>query len=235
MEFDAGLNAAVRRLRAALGDEAEKPRYIETVPRKGYRFNRDAATANYRGVCRSIGHSFQGIAGDGCGRNSLAHRLRNVRPFWRRAVGIYRRHWVLAVAMTLIALGVFGIRQWRELNAADGGAITASNEQLRRGDFFTQRRAPGDLRSGQGKTVRAGVEPRSVVSPGMGRAWQACTGSKSPRASSHSKSACRKIRAAAQKALDPRSATGRGASAHGPLPQGHGKRFSRSSTFCQGG
>src|ERR1700760_1595000 len=38
VEFDAGLNAAVRRLRAALGDEAETPRYIETVPRKGYRF-----------------------------------------------------------------------------------------------------------------------------------------------------------------------------------------------------
>src|SRR5882724_3739573 len=38
VEFDAALNAAVRRLRAALGDEAETPRYIETVPRKGYRF-----------------------------------------------------------------------------------------------------------------------------------------------------------------------------------------------------
>src|SRR5690349_21778105 len=38
VEYDAGLNAAVRRLRAALGDEAETPRYIETVPRKGYRF-----------------------------------------------------------------------------------------------------------------------------------------------------------------------------------------------------
>ena len=38
VEFDAALNAAVRRLRATLGDEAETPRYIETVPRQGYRF-----------------------------------------------------------------------------------------------------------------------------------------------------------------------------------------------------
>ena len=38
VDFDTALNAAVRRLRAALGDEAEKPRYIETLPRRGYRF-----------------------------------------------------------------------------------------------------------------------------------------------------------------------------------------------------
>src|SRR5882757_11543437 len=38
VEFDAALNAAVRRLRAILGDEAETPRFIETAPRQGYRF-----------------------------------------------------------------------------------------------------------------------------------------------------------------------------------------------------
>ena len=38
VDFDSALNAAMRRLRAALGDEAETPRYIETIPRHGYRF-----------------------------------------------------------------------------------------------------------------------------------------------------------------------------------------------------
>jgi DNA-binding winged helix-turn-helix (wHTH) protein/TolB-like protein len=38
VDFDTGLNSAVRKLRVALHDEAETPRYIETVPRKGYRF-----------------------------------------------------------------------------------------------------------------------------------------------------------------------------------------------------
>jgi eukaryotic-like serine/threonine-protein kinase len=37
VDFDHGLNAAVRRLREALGDSAEAPRFVETVPRKGYR------------------------------------------------------------------------------------------------------------------------------------------------------------------------------------------------------
>jgi TolB-like protein/DNA-binding winged helix-turn-helix (wHTH) protein len=38
VEFETSLNAAVRKLRSALGDDADTPRYIETVPRKGYRF-----------------------------------------------------------------------------------------------------------------------------------------------------------------------------------------------------
>ena len=38
VDFEHGLNAAVRRLRVALGDSADKPRYIETLPRRGYRF-----------------------------------------------------------------------------------------------------------------------------------------------------------------------------------------------------
>ena len=38
VEFDDGLNTAIRKLRQALGDNAEKPRFIETVTGKGYRF-----------------------------------------------------------------------------------------------------------------------------------------------------------------------------------------------------
>jgi TolB-like protein/DNA-binding winged helix-turn-helix (wHTH) protein/Tfp pilus assembly protein PilF len=38
VDFEHGLNAAVKRLRDAMGDTAENPRYIETLPRRGYRF-----------------------------------------------------------------------------------------------------------------------------------------------------------------------------------------------------
>ncbi len=38
VEFDASLSVAVGKLRQALGDEAENPRFIETIPRRGYRF-----------------------------------------------------------------------------------------------------------------------------------------------------------------------------------------------------
>ncbi len=38
VDFEHGLNAAIKRLRSTLGDSADHPRYIETVPRHGYRF-----------------------------------------------------------------------------------------------------------------------------------------------------------------------------------------------------
>src|SRR2546425_5663597 len=36
--FDDGLNTAIKKLRDALGDSAEKPRLVETLPKHGYRF-----------------------------------------------------------------------------------------------------------------------------------------------------------------------------------------------------
>jgi Tol biopolymer transport system component/DNA-binding winged helix-turn-helix (wHTH) protein len=38
VEFERGMNAAVAKLRQALGDSADNPRFIETIPRRGYRF-----------------------------------------------------------------------------------------------------------------------------------------------------------------------------------------------------
>ncbi|HKS97128.1 MAG TPA: winged helix-turn-helix domain-containing protein, partial [Terriglobia bacterium] len=38
VEFDHSINAAIKRLRQALGDDAERPLYVETIPRRGYRF-----------------------------------------------------------------------------------------------------------------------------------------------------------------------------------------------------
>jgi DNA-binding winged helix-turn-helix (wHTH) protein len=38
VDFDHSLNAAVKRLREALGDSADNPQFVETIPRRGYRF-----------------------------------------------------------------------------------------------------------------------------------------------------------------------------------------------------
>jgi eukaryotic-like serine/threonine-protein kinase len=38
VDFDHALNTAVKKIRASLNDDADSPRYIETVPRRGYRF-----------------------------------------------------------------------------------------------------------------------------------------------------------------------------------------------------
>lgn len=56
VDFDHGLNAAVNKLREALGDSAEKPRFIETVPRVGYRF-----------IAALDGHADQAVESDRSG------------------------------------------------------------------------------------------------------------------------------------------------------------------------
>src|SRR5208282_842559 len=38
VDFELGLNRCIRQIRAALGDNPEQPRFIETIPKRGYRF-----------------------------------------------------------------------------------------------------------------------------------------------------------------------------------------------------
>src|SRR5205085_2025432 len=45
VDFDRGLNKAIARVRDALGDDADNPRFIETLPSRGYRFLSQAGPA----------------------------------------------------------------------------------------------------------------------------------------------------------------------------------------------
>ena len=38
VDFERGLNFAVRQIRVTLGDDADQPRFLETLPKRGYRF-----------------------------------------------------------------------------------------------------------------------------------------------------------------------------------------------------
>src|SRR5579863_6924218 len=45
-DFDQALNIAIGKLRSALGDSAESPRFIETLPKRGYRFIADVSVVH---------------------------------------------------------------------------------------------------------------------------------------------------------------------------------------------
>jgi serine/threonine protein kinase/DNA-binding winged helix-turn-helix (wHTH) protein/sugar lactone lactonase YvrE len=62
VEFDHSINAAIKRLRRALGDTAETPRFIETLPRRGYRFIYPA-----QGVMEAPDQSQPPVSGDADG------------------------------------------------------------------------------------------------------------------------------------------------------------------------
>src|SRR5271156_4827211 len=60
VDFDHGLNKAISKIREALGDSAESPRFIETVARRGYRFLADVKVTEEASLCNSelatVGH-----------------------------------------------------------------------------------------------------------------------------------------------------------------------------------
>src|ERR1700681_2263688 len=87
VDFDHSLNAAIRRLRDALGDSAENPRFVETVARRGYRFLAPVSFSNGKGAIQS-----QPVAIE-----SAPH------PAWR-----FHILWILvgASAVVLVLLGI---------------------------------------------------------------------------------------------------------------------------------
>jgi Tol biopolymer transport system component/DNA-binding winged helix-turn-helix (wHTH) protein len=91
VDFEHGLNAAVKRLRDALGDSADNPRFIETLARRGYRF---IAPVNDPAVAPK----------------ELAQSPQSVQPSQpRQAVSHTRRYWQVALATSLVLLfGIFG-------------------------------------------------------------------------------------------------------------------------------
>jgi len=66
VDFEHSLNAAVRRLRVALGDEADVPRFVETVHKRGYRFLAVSLSAMPKGTKvewrRRRSHTLRGSA-----------------------------------------------------------------------------------------------------------------------------------------------------------------------------
>ena len=82
VDVEQGLNHTIKQVRAALGDDAESPRYVETIPRRGYRFiapvEAAGRTEGCPGACRVRGHATRAraqrehVAGRGraaeCGR-----------------------------------------------------------------------------------------------------------------------------------------------------------------------
>jgi DNA-binding winged helix-turn-helix (wHTH) protein/tetratricopeptide (TPR) repeat protein len=66
-DVDQGLNIAVKKLRDALGDSAEKPRFVETLPRRGYRFIEpvsliDGTASTARGASGNVSVAGRGAA-----------------------------------------------------------------------------------------------------------------------------------------------------------------------------
>ncbi len=110
VDFDVGLNSAIKRLRDALGDSAEEPRYIETLPRRGYRFVAPVAT-HPQGIPQTqvpaepateVRVAPEAIATSGSNVSPVPHRVRGARLAWLLpGLGVL----VLVVVVTIMRFG----------------------------------------------------------------------------------------------------------------------------------
>jgi TolB-like protein/DNA-binding winged helix-turn-helix (wHTH) protein/Flp pilus assembly protein TadD len=62
-DFDQAVNIAIAKLRSALGDSAENPRYIETLPKRGYRFIADVSFVDADGRIGRLESASEDLAG----------------------------------------------------------------------------------------------------------------------------------------------------------------------------
>src|SRR6266850_1282623 len=87
VDFDNGMNTSINKLREALGDSADNPRFIETLPRRGYRF-----IAPVTGV-------------DGTARETATGARATAPPRSRKVAA--------TVAVVVLAAGIAGGFLWR--------------------------------------------------------------------------------------------------------------------------
>jgi DNA-binding winged helix-turn-helix (wHTH) protein len=109
VDFDNSVNAAVNRLREALSDSAENPRFVQTLPRRGYRFIAPVDTAH----AVAPGTSTSPLSVQDVVPGVRATRFPRHSWFWISA----------AVIVVLLALGAYRWKVGRLASSAPPGSI----------------------------------------------------------------------------------------------------------------
>ena len=108
VNFEHGLNAAVKRLRQALNDSADNPRFVETLPRRGYRFIAPIQALNAGGGAPTVNEAPPGEPAPEAGDLPEAKdqvELSQRAPAWKRS----------GLAL-LVVLGIFTVWMLRPKN-----------------------------------------------------------------------------------------------------------------------
>ena len=158
VEFDAALNAAVRRLRATLGDEAETPRYVETVPRQGYRFiGAVRAWRETPAIAVAVEPAIASL--------TPAPPAASLSP--RLASRITPRAGIAIAVAAVVGVGIAAAWAWyTPASRPEGAENVLSSEAMVRAKFFAQRRHSGDLERATKEYERA-----LSLAPNLAGAW----------------------------------------------------------------
>jgi len=127
VDFETGLNAVVRKLREALADNPENPRYIETIPKRGYRFLGQVDSKGITEPSVSSGQDSPNVelTSTSQGRRTIASLVETVSEY-RRAKHV----WMIAaavfalggLALTIVELNVLKVAGLHERAFGASGA-----------------------------------------------------------------------------------------------------------------
>jgi eukaryotic-like serine/threonine-protein kinase len=122
VDFDRSLNKAMTKLRAALGDSAGSPRYVETIPRHGYRFLAPVYQLHqeYERSAEQVFHNSSEGNGNGVAREKS---LRDFRITSLRTPSGKKRLFGLLAAVALAGVALAAARVWRP--ATSNGASSS--------------------------------------------------------------------------------------------------------------
>jgi TolB-like protein/DNA-binding winged helix-turn-helix (wHTH) protein/tetratricopeptide (TPR) repeat protein len=105
VDFDHGLNNAINRLREALNDSADSPKFIETLPRRGYRFVAEVSDETARET--PTGVVSDTAANPGPSSAMTQGRVESAKPPSPRSAVRTSRHWLVAGGGVVAAALIF--------------------------------------------------------------------------------------------------------------------------------
>ncbi|MGC1186375.1 MAG: winged helix-turn-helix domain-containing protein [Candidatus Acidiferrales bacterium] len=186
VDFEDGLHTAVRKLREALCDDSEKPRYVETVPRRGYRFLAEVKTCNdYNRAPQTQAAHSASVTGRASAVTDDLSKAARLKP-----LGTVGRSWRIWLSFAALVMALFAfvatwlLRQRPVLSFSSRDSVlvadfenetgdprfdralqtafTVSLEQSRNANVFSRLRLPDVLhRMGRAATDR--------ITPNLGR------------------------------------------------------------------
>jgi TolB-like protein/DNA-binding winged helix-turn-helix (wHTH) protein/Tfp pilus assembly protein PilF len=131
VEFDDGLNTAIKKLRAALGDSADNPRFVETVPRIGYRFVAPVALSSAL-IASAVVPEMSPTGVDASDPSSATALEATPPPALRPAGASAPQRWLIFLTCTAVAtiLLILGFAIPRQFKSATSGAPSGSIQAI---------------------------------------------------------------------------------------------------------
>lgn len=132
VDFEQGLGTAIKKLRQALNDDAETPRYVETLPKRGYRF---IAPVERVALVPPDAPDFEAEIVPELSPEALPSELPTIE-YWRAPPTRWRPVLLSAALLAVAVLAGIGFDMWRNAHRKQAGA--AENQQAA-GETYTSR------------------------------------------------------------------------------------------------